>query len=150
MPKSTKQSEKKCILIVEDSVDFSNLLKFVVEDDGFEGLQFPLDQADIVGWAKQHKPAVILVDLALRRKAGMEYIEELKADHDTKHTPILIITGRDLSQREVVALQLRDISYIRKGRVELDEIRTLIRKVAGYAPPRTPGAKARGGSSERS
>jgi DNA-binding response OmpR family regulator len=131
MPKPVKQTEKKCILIVEDSVDFSNLLKFVVEDDGFEGLQFPVDQQDIVSWAKEHKPAVILVDLALRRKAGMEYIEDLKADPETKAIPIIIITGRDLGLKEVVDLQMRGIKYLRKGRVELDEIKNEIRNSAG-------------------
>ena len=131
MPKSVKQTEKKCILIVEDSIDFSNLLKFIVEDEGFEGLQFPLDQADIVSWARDHKPAVVLVDLALRRKAGMDYIEELKTDAETKHIPIIIITGRDLGLKDVVDLQMRGIKYLRKGRVELDDIKNEIRISAG-------------------
>ncbi len=146
MPKTSRQPVARPILIVEDSPDFASLLKFIVDDDGFEGVTFPLDTANIVEWVRERKPAAVLMDLTLRRKSGMEYIEELKADHDTKHTPIVIITGRDLAPREVVALQMRDISYIRKGRVELDEIRSLIRKVAGYAPPRTPGPKARGGT----
>jgi len=131
MPKQAKQSEKKCILIVEDSVDFSNLLKFIVEDEGFDGIQFPIDQPDIVAWAKKHKPAVILVDLALRRKTGMEYIEDLKEDAETKTIPIIIITGRELGLKEVVDLQLRGIKYLRKGRVELDEIKNEIRLSAG-------------------
>jgi DNA-binding response OmpR family regulator len=131
MPKQPRQAEKKCILIVEDSVDFANLLKFIVEDEGFDGIQFPVDQPDIVSWAKQHKPAVILVDLALRRKTGMEYIDDLKADADTKAVPIIIITGRELGLKEVVELQMRGIKYLRKGRVELDEIKNEIRLSAG-------------------
>lgn len=139
MPKTVKQTQKKCILIVEDSIDFSNLLKFIVEDEGFEGLQFPVDQPDVVTWAKEHKPAVILVDLALRRKAGMDYIEDLKSDADTKGIPIIIITGRDLSLKEVVDLQMRGIKYLRKGRVELDEIKNEIRLSAGLKA-RVPSA----------
>lgn len=131
MPKQVKDSLKKTILIVEDSVDFSNLLKFIVEDDGFTGIQFPVNEPNIVAWAKEHKPAVILVDLALRRKAGMEYIEDLKADPETKGIPIIIITGRDLGMKEVVELQVRGIKYLRKGRVELDEIKNEIRNSAG-------------------
>ncbi len=139
MPKTVKQTQKKCILIVEDSIDFSNLLKFIVEDEGFEGIQFPVDQPDVVNWAKEHKPAVILVDLALRRKAGMEYIEDLKADPETKGIPIIIITGRELALKEVVDLQMRGIKYLRKGRVELDEIKNEIRISAGLKA-RVPSA----------
>ncbi|MGA9118152.1 MAG: response regulator [Bacteroidota bacterium] len=141
MPKSTRIAQSKNILIVEDSQDFSNLLKFIVEDDGFVGVQFPLDGSSIVDWAKDHKPSVVLMDLTLRRKPGMDYIEELKADKDTKHIPIIIITGKELSPREIVGLQMRDIGYLRKGRVELDEIRSGIRKAAGVPAVKPPTGK---------
>ena len=127
MPKDSKQDPKKSVLIVEDSVDFSNLLKFIAEDEGFEGIQFPVTDDDIVSWAKKHKPSVILMDLALRKKGGMEYIEDLKANPATKNIPIVIITGRDLAQKEVVALEIRNVKYLRKGRVEMAQIRNAIK-----------------------
>ena len=130
MPKRAKPLQKGCILIVEDSPDFSNLLKFLVEDEGFEGVQYPIDNEDIVSWAKDCKPAVILMDLALRRKGGMDFIEDLKADPATKNIPIVIITGRDLSQKDVVGLELRGVKYLRKGRVEINEIKHLIMEAA--------------------
>lgn len=143
MPKSTRVSNSKNVLIVEDSQDFSNLLKFIVEDDGFVGIQFPLDGSSILEWAKEHKPAVILMDLTLRRKPGMDFIEDLKSDKETKHIPVIIITGRELSQREIVGLQMRDIGYLRKGRVELDEIRSEIRKAAGLPAAKSPSGKTK-------
>lgn len=127
MPKDSKQATKKAVLIVEDSTDFSNLLKFIAEDEGFEGIQFPVTDDDIVSWAKKHKPSVILMDLALRKKGGMEYIEDLKANPSTKNIPIVIITGRDLSPKDVVALEVRNVKYMRKGRVEMVQIRNAIR-----------------------
>jgi len=126
MPKQAKTAAKSSILIVEDSQDFSNLLKFIVEDEGFEGVQYPIDNEDIVSWTKDHKPSAILMDLALRRKGGMEFIEDLKADAATKHIPIVIITGRDLAHKDVVGLELRGIKYLRKGRVEIAEIKQAI------------------------
>ncbi|HET6272596.1 MAG TPA: response regulator [Bacteroidota bacterium] len=130
MPKAAKHGGKSCILIVEDSVDFSNLLKFIIEDDGFEGVQFPVEGEDIVGWAKEHKPATILMDLALRRKGGMEFLEELKADPETKHIPIMIITGRELPTKEILELQMRGVKYLRKGRVEMEDLKKEIRESA--------------------
>ncbi len=130
MPKQAKPSEKGSILIVEDSPDFSNLLKFIVEDEGFEGIQYPIDNEDIVSWAKDRKPSVILMDLALRRKGGMDFIEDLKNDAATKNIPVVIITGRDLSQKDVVGLELRGIKYLRKGRVEINEIKQAILEAA--------------------
>ena len=127
MAKEAKHGTLKSVLIVEDSVDFSNLLKFIVEDGGFEGVQFPITGGDIIDWAKKHKPAAILMDLALRRKGGMEYIDELKADPETKNIPIIIITGRDLGYKEIQELKMRGVKYLRKGRVETDEIKNEIK-----------------------
>ena len=84
MPKAVKSDSKKSVLIVEDSLDFSNLLKFIVEDDGFEGIQFPVQQEDILSAVKAQHPSVILMDLALRRKGGMEYINDLKNDNENE------------------------------------------------------------------
>jgi DNA-binding response OmpR family regulator len=127
MPRHAKTEEKKSVLIVEDSVDFSNLLKFIVEDDGIEGLQFPVHQDDILSVVKQQKPSAVLMDLALRRKGGMDYINDLRSDPDTKDIPIIVITGRDLGQKEVLDFQMKGIRYLRKGRVEMHEIRREIR-----------------------
>jgi len=127
--------EKKAILIVEDSTDFSNLMKFVIEDMGFEGIQFPVEEEDIVGWAVQHKPAAILMDLALRKKGGMQFIEELKADAATRNIPIVVITGRELGAKEILSLQVRDIRYLRKGRAEMHEIKRTITEAASQAEP---------------
>jgi CheY-like chemotaxis protein len=121
---------KPAVLIVEDSVDFSNLLKFIVEDDGFEGVQFPVQSDDITGWAKKHQPVTILMDLALGRKGGTDFIDRLKADPETAMIPIVIISGRDLPFKDVMEFQARGVRYLRKGRVEMDEIRETIKEAA--------------------
>jgi DNA-binding response OmpR family regulator len=135
MSVSPKPAKRRSILIVEDSVDFANLLKFVVDDDGFEGVIFPLKLDDICAFVKEHDPAAVLMDLALGRKGGMEYIERLKADPETSTIPIVIITGRELPVKEVAELQTRGIRYLRKGRVEMDEMRKIIKEAAGATAP---------------
>ncbi len=126
MSKEAKSSGTKSVMIVEDSVDFSNLLKFIVDDMGYEGVQFAIDKDDIVEKAKGCNAEAILMDLQLRRKNGMQYIEELKADSSTKNIPIVIISGRELNQKEVIDLQMKGVRYLRKGRVEMDELKKVI------------------------
>ena len=103
------------------------MLKFIVEDDGYDGVQFPVNGEDVVTVVKDLKPAVVLMDLALRRRGGMEFINDLRADPETKGVPVIVISGRDLGQREVTDLQSRGVRYLRKGRVEMHEIRREIR-----------------------
>jgi len=133
MSKTALPGEKQTVMIVEDSEDFSNLMKFVIEDMGYAGVQFPVDEEDIIGWATEHKPIVILMDLALRRKGGMEFIEELKGYAATRNIPIVVITGRDLSSKEILTLQMKDVRYLRKGRIEMHEIKQAITEAATQA-----------------
>jgi CheY-like chemotaxis protein len=126
-----KADEKPRVLIIEDSLDFANLLKFIVEDEGCEGVQFNVNDPDVVSVAKELKPVLILTDLALRRKPGFDYIKDLKADPATRKIPIAIISGRDLGHRELVELELQDVTYFRKGRVEMDEIKDAVRRSMG-------------------
>lgn len=142
MGKDAKVAQRKTILIVEDSIDFSNLMKFIIEDDGFVGVQFPVEGTDVVAWAKEHKPVAILMDLALRKKGGLQFVEELKADPETKNVPIIIITGRELSSKEVLDLNLRGVKYLRKGRVEMEELKREIRESA-LAPVKKPSRVAK-------
>ena len=137
MSKSVPAVEKEVVMIVEDSEDFSNLMKFVIEDMGYEGVQFPVDEDDIIGWATDHKPIVILMDLALRRKSGMEFIDDLRGDPATKSIPIVIITGRDLSSKEILTLQMKDVRYLRKGRIEMHEIKQAITDAASQSKTAT-------------
>jgi DNA-binding response OmpR family regulator len=139
MSKHAKQSKKHAVLIIEDSLDFSNLLKFVIEDEGLEGVQFPVTEQDVVAWAKQYRPILILTDLALRRKDGLDYIKDLKADPVTKKIPIAIVSGRDLPHKEVLELQLQGVKYYRKGRADMNEIREEIRKaIPSHKEPESP------------
>jgi DNA-binding response OmpR family regulator len=128
MSKQAKPSKKQSVLIIEDSLDFSNLLKFIVEDEGLEGIQFPVTQEDVISWAKEHRPVLVLTDLALRRKDGLAYIRDLKADPETSTIPIVILSGRDLPHKDVLELQVQGVKYYRKGRADMSEIRDEIRR----------------------
>jgi DNA-binding response OmpR family regulator len=116
----------------------SNQNGSVIDMSGFEGVQFPVEGTDVVDWAKKYKPVAILMDLALRRKGGLQFVEELKADPDTKNIPIIIITGRDLSSKEIFDLNMRGVKYLRKGRVEMEELKREIRESALSASKKPP------------
>jgi DNA-binding response OmpR family regulator len=119
--------KKKTVLIVEDSPGFSELMKFVVEDEGFNGVMFPLEQ-DFMKWVEKEKPALILMDLALNRLNGFDLIHEIKENVKFKKTPIIVITGRDLSVKDITDLKMYEIPYLRKGRCDMNDIHKAIKE----------------------
>ena len=118
--------DKKTVLIVEDSPGFSELMKFVVEDEGFKGVLFPLEK-NFFEWVEKEKPSAIIMDLALNRFSGFDLIHELKNNPKFKKIPIIVITGRDLNVKDITELKVLEIPYLRKGRVDIHEIHQAIR-----------------------
>jgi two-component system, OmpR family, alkaline phosphatase synthesis response regulator PhoP len=124
----TQAMKKKTVLIVEDSPGFSELMKFVVEDEGFKGVVFPLED-NFLHWVEKEKPAAIIMDLALNRLSGFDLIRELKENSKHKNVPVIVITGRDLDVKDIASLKMHGIPYLRKGRVDMHEIHQTIRNV---------------------
>jgi two-component system sensor histidine kinase and response regulator WspE len=128
-------SKKKTILIVEDSPGFSELMKFVVEDEGFKGVLFPLEE-DFISWVTKENPSLILMDIALNRLNGFDLIHEIKKHAKLKEIPIIVITGRDLSVKDITDLKFHNISYLRKGRVDIQDIHKAIKDAVGSDGPK--------------
>jgi DNA-binding response OmpR family regulator len=124
--------KKKTVLIVEDSPGFSELMKYVVEDEGFKGVIFPLEE-NFLKWVEKEKPSAIIMDLALNRMSGFDLIRELKVNLKYKQVPVVVITGRDLDIKDITELKMHGIPYMRKGRVDMHEIHQAIRALVEKA-----------------
>ena len=118
--------KKKTVLIVEDSPGFSELMKYVVEDEGFRGVLFPLED-NFIHWVDKERPSAVIMDLALNRLSGFDLIRELKEHPKHKNIPVIVITGRDLGVKDITELKMQGIPYLRKGRVDMHEIHQAIR-----------------------
>ena len=107
-------------------------MQFVVEDEGFRGVIFPLEQ-NFMQWVDKEKPSAIIMDLALNRLSGFDLIRELKVHAKHKQIPVIVITGRDLDVKDITELKLHGIPYLRKGRVDMHEIHEAIRNTVAKA-----------------
>ncbi len=99
---------KKRILIIEDEKEISLILKLRLEAAGYEVLQ-AFDGEDGYEKASTQDPDLILLDLILPRKGGLQILDDLKSDPKYKHIPVIIITG--LAQ---------DLDEVREGALKAD------------------------------
>ncbi len=82
----------KTILIVDDFVDYTNMLSSSLETAGFEVLVANDGEASI-RIAKEKKPDLIILDIMMPHVGGTEVRAELMKDPDTKEIPIIFLTG---------------------------------------------------------
>lgn len=89
-----KPSESsRLIAIVEDDVQLINLFRDVFERDGRWSLRFFSDGQDAMDRLPELGAHLILLDVGLPNLDGVSLYKLLRGHSDTKHTPIIVITG---------------------------------------------------------
>ena len=115
----------KDILVVEDSDEIRDLLGLVLEAEGYRVVSLE-DGRDVVSMARELRPALITLDLALPGKDGWAIVRELQEDAETRDIPILVISAytRELEAplRRRVARVISKPFYITQVVSEVEEI----------------------------
>jgi len=84
------------VLVVEDELGMRNLLRRVLEKDGWA-----IDEAENGRVALERvavmRPDLVLLDLMMPEMDGFEFIAELRKRRDGRSIPIVVITAKDLT-----------------------------------------------------
>ncbi|MDD5116207.1 MAG: response regulator [Candidatus Omnitrophica bacterium] len=116
------------ILVVDDEVDFTKLLKSNLEETGkYEVLTLP-NANDIISQVHAFKPDVILLDIIMPGTKGIEVCEMLNKDVVGKVIPIIIISALAKDADKYKAYRVGVVDYIEKP----IDLQRLIAKVDKY------------------
>ena len=102
--------ERKRILVVDDEEDIRNLLKSRLELSGFECLTAQ-DGEEAVKIAREEKPSLIVLDLVLPRRDGLQVFKELRSHKDTRDIPVVVYTAQNpevVADKGIEALEVVD------------------------------------------
>lgn len=100
----------KRILVVDDERPIADILKFNLEKEGFE-VVCAYDGVEAMEQVKQEKPDLILLDIMLPHKDGMEVCREVRKSYDI---PIIMLTAKDSEIDKVLGLELGADDYVTK------------------------------------
>ena len=126
------------ILLVEDSPGDARLAQEVfryctvlnnlhVVEDGEEALAY-LRRGQGGG---ERRPDVILLDLKLPRKNGLEVLEEIKADRELRRIPVVVLTASSAEEDIAGAYDLNANCYITKP-VDLGEFTRVVDGIVDF------------------
>ncbi|AJS60666.1 response regulator YycF [Paenibacillus sp. IHBB 10380] len=99
------------ILVVDDEQPIADILKFNLEKEGYDVI-CALDGISAVELALTKKPDLILLDLMLPGKDGMDVCREVRAAH--LQMPIIMLTAKDGEIDKVLGLELGADDYVTK------------------------------------
>ena len=80
------------ILCVEDSVNVQQMLSFILEKAGYQP-HIAGDGKQAVTKTNDIRPNLILMDIMMPDVSGIEAIKAIKANPDTEHIPILVLSA---------------------------------------------------------
>ncbi len=118
----------KKILIVEDEMFILDLYNRVLTKAGYM-VTTAVDGEDSLQKVNTDKPDLILLDIMMPKMSGMEALEKLKLDEQTKNIPVVMLTN--LGDEEIMqkSLQSGATDFLVKAHVTPQN---LCEKVATY------------------
>ena len=93
--------DDKTLLIIEDDTSFARSLLDFTRKQGYKGIVCVRGDEGIT-LAKQYRPIGILLDIQLPIKSGWEVMEELKADNQTRHIPVHIMSSHSVKKKSLM------------------------------------------------
>jgi len=88
----------KRILIIDDEVGFTNLVKLNLEQTGRFVVGVVNESVDAMAVAEEFKPQLILLDVMMPGKDGGELLAELEVNEQLKNVPVLFLTASTMNQ----------------------------------------------------
>lgn len=118
---------KKLLILVEDEKSIVGILK---EEIKKSGINVEVALNGLIGMAKikKDKPDLVLLDLILPNKSGLDILKEMRNDPELKDIPVIILSNLadDDHLKETISLGISD--YLVKSNHELREVVSTVNK----------------------
>lgn len=138
--KTPKPTEKKRILVVDDQVSNSRLVKLCLERTNEYVVREENNARTALASAEEFRPHLILLDLMMPGMGGGELAACFQANPKLKAVPIVFLTAA-ISKREVAAGggQVGGFPFLAKPFVLSEMVACLKHYLPDEVPPATPG-----------
>ncbi len=105
---------ERTVLIVEDDLTTREMLRRNLEKEGWH-VSEAANGRDGLQAITADMPALILLDLMMPEMDGFEFMEALRRRDDGRHTPVIVITAKDLTDEDRRRLNGQVERIIQKG-----------------------------------
>lgn len=98
------------ILVVDDEKPISDIIKFNLNKEGFD-VDTAYDGEEAIAKVEEYQPDLMILDLMLPKKDGLEVAREVRKTHDL---PIIMVTAKDTEIDKVLGLEMGADDYVTK------------------------------------
>ena len=126
----------KKILIADDEPDILEIIQYNLQNEGYD-VYTAKDGDDALMKAKQVKPELIILDIMMPKKTGVEVCEILRAQPAFKETLIIFLTALNDESSEMKGLDTGADDYVNKPispKLLISRVNALFRRVTKSEP----------------
>ena len=118
---------RKKILLIEDDLELTNLIKFKFEKENFQ-FQSIHDCTNITKKVSNFAPSLILLDININEWNGFDICRDIKSKENLQEIPIIFLTAKDDDVNVITGLELGAADYVSKP-FSMDVLFARVRKV---------------------
>lgn len=116
---------KKKILILDDEISICMLLQNFLSQD-YEVVT-KHNALDALEWLEDNLPDLVICDIQMPKMDGYEFLTKVRQQGFTKHTPIIMLSGRAESKERIKCYRLGAQDYLTKP-FNPEELEELVKK----------------------
>jgi two-component system phosphate regulon response regulator PhoB len=103
--------QEDVILVIEDEEDIRELIRYNLVKEGYVVLTANSGEEGL-RMARAVKPQLVVLDLMLPGKDGLQLCREMKSDAALREIPVVMVTARGEEQDVVSGLELGADDYV--------------------------------------
>jgi CheY-like chemotaxis protein len=128
------------ITVIEDDPLMSRMYQKIFTFEGYE-VEMAGDGQEGLEKVRANKPTVVLLDVMMPKMNGIEVLEKLKADPETKSIPVIMLTNLAGQADAETALAKGAVKYIIKSEHDPKQVADMVKEIlAGYTRNDIPSA----------
>jgi len=125
---SVVKTSDEFVLVVDDNRDYANVLKQQLENEGFKST-VANNGEEAMEVLKKSTPAMIFLDVVMPGMDGFQVVRRLQANDAWKKIPVIIMSGKELTNRERDMLQTYIKDVMNKDEFSKEALSSTIKRV---------------------
>lgn len=115
------------ILVAEDDKDIALLITRILKNEGYF-FRYAENGEKALELISKQQPQLIITDIMMPQMDGLELIKAIRADEDTSHIPIIVVSARTDSSDRISGIDIGAEAYMGKPFIP-DELLMMVRRL---------------------
>jgi PAS domain S-box-containing protein len=113
------------VLLVEDDADLAQIVMASFEHAGIH-VDHASTRREAIAMCQRRRPDLMILDLTLPDGDGFSVVDWLRQQPEMRTLPLVVYSGREVTDREMDQLRLGPTQFLTKARVQPEEVEALV------------------------